>query len=108
VEFTVVLAIIFILQNRMTVAAWIAGEPKAASSGWSRVRRTLGETWHLLAILYITGAYLIYALHMEGGFTYVLRATLLSPILIIAARLLVSLVQRWSWRGFNRPAGTDC
>jgi moderate conductance mechanosensitive channel len=95
-----VLAIIFILQNRMTVAAWIAGEPKAASSGWSRVRRTLGETWHLLAILYITGAYLIYALHMEGGFTYVLRATLLSLILIIAARLLVSLVQRWSRRGF--------
>jgi small conductance mechanosensitive channel len=95
-----VLAIIFILQNRMTVAAWIAGEPKAASSGWSRVRRTLGETWHLLAILYITGAYLIYALHMEGGFTYVLRATLLSLILIIAARLLVSLVQRLSRRGF--------
>jgi moderate conductance mechanosensitive channel len=95
-----VLAIIFILQNRMTVAAWIAGEPKAASSGWSRVRRTLGETWHLLAILYITGAYLIYALHMEGGFTYVLRATLLSLILIIVARLLVSLVQRWSRRGF--------
>ena len=95
-----VLAIIFILQNRMTVAAWIAGEPKAASSGWSRVRRTLGETWHLLAILYITGAYLIYALHMEGGFTYVLRATLLSLILIIAARLLVSLVQGWSRRGF--------
>src|SRR5258708_23419462 len=53
-----VLAIIFILQNRVTVAAWIAGEPKAAS-GWSRVRRTLGETWPLLAILYITGAYLI-------------------------------------------------
>jgi small conductance mechanosensitive channel len=94
-----VLAIIFILQNRVTVAAWIAGEPKAAS-GWSRVRRTLGETWPLLAILYITGAYLIYALHMEGGFTYVLRATLLSLILIIAARLLVSLVQRLSRRGF--------
>jgi moderate conductance mechanosensitive channel len=94
-----VLAIIFLLQNRSNVAAWIAGEP-AAASGWSRVRRTLGETWHLLAILYIIGAYLIYALHMEGGFTYVLRATLLSLILIVAARLLVSFVQRLSRRGF--------
>jgi len=94
-----VLAIIFLLQNRSTVAAWIAGEP-AAASGWSRVRRTLGETWHLLAILYIIAAYLIYALHMEGGFTYVLRATLLSLILIVAARLLVSFVQRLSRRGF--------
>ena len=94
-----VLAIIFLLQNRSNVAAWIAGEP-AAACGWSRVRRTLGETWHLLAILYIIGAYLIYALHMEGGFTYVLRATLLSLILIVAARLLVSFVQHLSRRGF--------
>src|SRR5438874_9157653 len=94
-----VLGIIFLLQNRSTVAAWIAGEP-AAGSGWSRVRRTLGETWHLLAMLYIIGAYLIYALHMEGGFTYVLRATLLSLVLIVAARLLVSFVQHLSRRGF--------
>jgi small conductance mechanosensitive channel len=95
-----ILAIIFLLQNRSTIAAWITGEP-AASSGWSRVRRTLGETWHLLAILYIVGAYLIYALHIEGGFTYVLRATLLSLILIVAARLLVNFVQRLSRRGFS-------
>jgi small conductance mechanosensitive channel len=78
---------------------WIAGEP-AAASGWSRIRRTLGETWHLLAILYVIGAYLIYALHIESGFSYVLRATLLSLILIVAARLLVSFVQRLSRRGF--------
>jgi small-conductance mechanosensitive channel len=94
-----VLAIIFLLQNRTTVAAWIAGEP-AAASGWSRVRRTLGESWHLLAILYIIAAYLIYALHMEGGFAYVLRATLSSLVLIVAARLLVSFAQRLSRRGF--------
>jgi small-conductance mechanosensitive channel len=94
-----VLAIIFLLQNRATVAAWIAGEP-AAASGWSRVRRTLSESWHLLAILYIIAAYLIYALHMEGGFAYVLRATLSSLVLIVAARLLVSFAQRLSRRGF--------
>ena len=94
------LAIIFLLQNRLSIAAWITGEP-AAASGWSRVRRTLGETWHLLAILYIVGAYLIYALRIESGFTYVLRATLISLILIVAARLLVNFVQRLSRRGFS-------
>jgi small-conductance mechanosensitive channel len=94
-----VFAIIFLLQNRATVSAWIAGEP-ATASGWSRVRRTLAETWHLLAILYIVGAYLIYALHMQGGFAYVMRATVLSLVVIVAARLLVSLVQRLSRRGF--------
>ena len=95
-----ILAIIFLLQNRSAVAGWITGEP-VASSGWSRVRRTLGETWHLLAILYIVGAYLIYALRMEGGFAYTLRATLLSLILIVAARFLVGFVQRLSRRGFS-------
>jgi hypothetical protein len=52
-----VLAIIFLLQNRSSLAAWIAGEERAGASGWSRVRRTLGETWHLLAILYIIAAW---------------------------------------------------
>jgi moderate conductance mechanosensitive channel len=93
------LVIIFLLQNRASLAAWIAGEP-AGSSGWVRVRRTLGETWHLLAILYIIGAYLIYALHIEGGFAYVLRATVLSLIIIVSARLLAGFIKNLSRRGF--------
>jgi moderate conductance mechanosensitive channel len=93
------LAVIFLLQNRATIAGWIAGEP-ASATGWSRVRRSLGEIWHLLAILYIAGIYLIYALHISGGFVYVLRATLLSLVIIVAARVFVRLIQSWSRRGF--------
>jgi moderate conductance mechanosensitive channel len=94
-----VLAVIFLLQNRAAVAAWVSGEP-ASTSGWARVRRSLGEIWHLLAILYIVGAYGIYALHVEGGFIYVLRATLLSLVVIVAAQLLVRSIQGLSRRGF--------
>jgi small conductance mechanosensitive channel len=94
-----VLAIIFLLQNRATVAAWIAGDMSRAS-GWARVRRSLGEIWHLLAIFYIVGIYLIYALRIEGGFVYVLRATVLSLIVIVAARVVVRFVQGLSRRGF--------
>ena len=94
-----VLAIIFLLQNRATIAAWIAGEMPRAS-GWARVRRSLGEIWHLLAIVYIVGIYLIYALHIEGGFVYVLRATVLSLMVIVAARVVVRFVQGLSRRGF--------
>jgi len=93
------LTIIFLLQNRAIIAGWIAGQPPTAS-GWVRIRRTLAEIWHLFAILYILGIYLIYALHMEGGFTYVLRATVLSLIIIVAARLLARFVQGLSRRGF--------
>jgi small-conductance mechanosensitive channel len=94
-----VLAIIFLLQNRATVAAWIAGDMSGAS-GWGRVRRSLGEIWHLLAIVYIVGIYLIYALRIEGGFVYVLRATVLSLIVIVAARVVVRFVHGLSRRGF--------
>ena len=94
-----VLAIIFLLQNRATVAAWITGEMSGAS-GWARVRRSLGEIWHLLAIVYVIGIYLIYALRIEGGFVYVLRATALSLIVIVAAQVVVRFVQGLSRRGF--------
>jgi small conductance mechanosensitive channel len=93
------LTIIFLLQNRAGIAGWIAGQPPVAS-GWVRIRRTLAEIWHLFAILYIAGIYLIYALHMAGGFTYVLRATVLSLVIIVAARLLARFVQDLSRRGF--------
>src|ERR1700730_9962133 len=94
-----VLAIIFLLQNRASIAGWIAGEP-VGTAGWARIRRSLGEIWHLLAILYIIGIYLIYALHIEGGSLYVLRATVLSLLVIVAAHLLVRFVQGLSRRGF--------
>lgn len=94
-----ILAVIFLLQNRAPVSAWIAGEA-AGPSGWTRARRSLGEIWHVLAILYITGIYLIYALHTEGGFLYLLRATMLSLIIIIAARVIVRFVKGLSRRGF--------
>jgi moderate conductance mechanosensitive channel len=94
-----ILAVIFLLQNRAPVAAWISGEA-ASASGWARVRRSLGEIWHVLAILYIIGIYLIYALHIEGGFLYVLRATALSLIVVVAARVIVRFVQGLSRRGF--------
>ena len=78
------------------------GSPESGRGpGWGRVRRSLGEIWHLLAILYIVGIYLIYALRIEGGFGYVLRATALSLIVIVAAQLLVRFVQGLSRRGFS-------
>jgi moderate conductance mechanosensitive channel len=94
-----VLSIIFLLQNRAVIAYWISGE-SAGNSGWARVRRTLGEIWHLFAILYIVGIYLIYALQIEGGFVYVLRATILSLVILVVARLLVRFIQGLTRRGF--------
>ncbi len=93
------LAIVFLLQNRAPIAGWISGEGSAAS-GWGRVRRTFGEIWHILVILYIVGIYLIYALRIEGGFVYILRATVLSLVLVVVAQLVVRSIQGLSRHGF--------
>jgi small-conductance mechanosensitive channel len=93
------LTIIFLLQNRAPIARWITGTP-AAASGWGRIRRTLAEIWPVLAVLYVCGIYLIYALRIEGGFLYVTRATTLSLVVIVVAQLIVRFIRELSRRGF--------
>ena len=93
------LAIIFLLQNRSSIADWIGGDGLTAS-GWGRVRRTLADIWQLLAIFYIVGLYAIYALRIEGGFVYVARATALSVVVVVAARLIARSIHSLSRRGF--------
>jgi small conductance mechanosensitive channel len=93
------LAIIFVLQNRAQIAKWIAGTPTV--SGWGRIRRSLAEIWPVLAVIYISGIYLIYALRVHGGFVYVARATTLSLIVIVAAQVVVRFIRELSRRGFD-------
>jgi small conductance mechanosensitive channel len=103
-----VLAIIFVLQNRVAVAEWLRGRRSdagitgvsASANSWRILRNRLADTWHILAITYILGIYLVYALRVSDGFVYVLRGTLLTLAAIIVARLIVGLVKRASRRGF--------
>jgi small conductance mechanosensitive channel len=93
------LAVVFVLQNRTTVGRWIAGDGSGARPGWMRLRRHLGDTWHILAIVYIVAVDVVFSLHQEGGSAYVLRATALTLLVLFAARLLAHLVDRASARG---------
>lgn len=99
-----ILAIVFVLQNRAAVSEWVAGPSElpedARAAGWRRLRRRLAETWHILAIVYILGIFVVYALQVAGGFIYLLRATALSLVAIVGARLLVRFAERASARGF--------
>jgi len=95
-----VLGIVFILQNRAVVARWIEGSDPAESAGIPRLRRHIGQIWHVIAIAYIGAIYLAYALRVESGSGFVLRATLVSVVLVVGARLLVRFVERLSTRGF--------
>ena len=94
-------AVVFVLQNRASVGRWITGRaPEAAGTGFGRLRRYFGESWHILAIVYLLAVYVAYSLHDEHGTDYVLRATALSIGAVVVARLLVHAVERLSRRGF--------
>jgi moderate conductance mechanosensitive channel len=95
-----ILSIIFILQNRAAVAQWMQGTDQAESVGLIRLRSRIAEMWHILAILYIGAIYLVYALRAEGGASYILRATLVSLVVIVGASFLVRFIEQLSARGF--------
>src|SRR5438045_2889674 len=95
-----IFSIVFILQNRAVVAGWIEGSDTTESDGLSRMRRRLAEIWHIPAIVYVGAIYLAYALRVEGGSGFILRATLVSLVVIVGARLLVRFIEQLSAQGF--------
>ena len=98
-----VLAIVFVLQNRTTVAEWLRGDPAGNATrrtGWRLLRHRLADSWHILAIIYLLGTFGVFALHIEGGILILLRATVITAVVVLAAALGVQLVQRASQRGF--------
>ena len=94
------MAIVFVLDNRKRVAAWLGGQ--AGETGQvASLRRRLAELWHILAMIYIFAAYLVWALGVQGGFPFLARATVLSLLAIGAARALGHGLHRLYDRGIG-------
>ncbi|MEK9644275.1 MAG: hypothetical protein VW547_01895, partial [Alphaproteobacteria bacterium] len=79
----VLLATIFILQNRKSVGDAIRGGQERGSRGLRMMRRRFAEVWHGLAIIYVFALYLAWALEIRGGFEFVFEATLLSLVILV-------------------------
>jgi small conductance mechanosensitive channel len=94
---------IFVLQNRAPVAAWLKGG-RGDGAAWARMRRRIADVWHVLAILYIFAIYGVWALNIAGGFQFLFRASLLTVLLLAAARLLTKGIVRLVERGFALSA----
>jgi small conductance mechanosensitive channel len=100
------LVIILILQNREAMAHWIRGTPAPAGNHRIMpgvVRGRIAEIWHVIAIAYVAGLYMVWALEITGGFFYLARATVFT-LLVIAA---VAAGEVWLPRLFNRFSGLD-
>jgi small conductance mechanosensitive channel len=121
------MSVILVLQNRAAVAQRIAGGPLADppnpapndepmatplpdpdhSNGrahrFKLFRRQIGKIWHVLAIAYIVAGYLVWSFQIEGGFAFLLRATVLTAILFIVVRLADRFLRQVFDRSFALP-----
>ncbi|MFT5540599.1 MAG: small-conductance mechanosensitive channel, partial [Alphaproteobacteria bacterium] len=84
--------VVFVLQNRASVAAAIRGSGGDSLAGGARVR--LAGIWHLAAITYIAAVYLVGLFKVEGGFEFLLTATVWSVLAIIAAKVIIVAANR--------------
>lgn len=96
-----VLVVMLILQNRQPVAQWLRrrGDGRLGPR-LSQVRDRLASVWHVLAVLYIVAIFLIWALRIEGGFDYVVEASLWTAAVLAGAALLSGLLRRLISRAF--------
>ena len=95
------MAVVFVLQNRASVAAWIRGRRPEAPGTLYRLRSLVAGVWHLLALLYVIGAYIVWIAGIKGGFELIARGSLLTLAIIVAARILATAVSQLIARGFT-------
>jgi small-conductance mechanosensitive channel len=122
-----VLAVVFVMQNRQAVAQWLrprpaqmpgagaedgadailpegpASAPPRRPRALDAARHRLADVWHILVTVYIVGLFAVYALRIEGGFSFVFRSTLLTVMVLVAARLLIRATGQLAQRGFAIP-----
>lgn len=94
------LVIVFLLQNRQTVAGWLRG-PEEGESQLGVLRRRAADLWHILAIVYVLATYGVWALEVKGGFAFLFRATILTLAIVGAARALQHGLDAIIARGFR-------
>ena len=94
--------VVVIMQNRTAVKQWITGNGNGAAL--SGLRQRLADVWHILAIVYVFATYVVWALDIEGGFEFLLRATVLTLIVLGLRRLVTTALHRLVERGFALSA----
>jgi len=97
--FVVLLTIVFILQNRNHVTKWLRGG-RAGQQNNGNFRARLADIWHVPAILYVIAMFAVWALAIEDGFSKLLQSTLLTILVLFAARLIVLGLVRAARRVF--------
>lgn len=86
-----VMLIILVLQNRKDVREWLEPGDELAQRRrvFGAILDRFADIWYIFAILLILATFLVWLLDVQGGFSYILRATLLSFVIVVVARVIV-------------------
>jgi small-conductance mechanosensitive channel len=97
------LLFIFVMQNRATVAGMIRGrmDEERARSMLSSLRIRLSGIWHFVAAIYLILLYGVWAIGIPNGFTYLLRATVLTVVILALTEGLLRLLDALFRRGLS-------
>jgi small-conductance mechanosensitive channel len=107
--FTVML-VVMIVQNREAVARRIAGT--GARDGrpldeWQILRARFADVWHVLAACYVVGAFLVWALGVPNGFSFLASATLWTAVTLAGLRAAFLLLGRLGTRASRMLTGDE-
>jgi len=95
-----IMLVAVVVEFRRPVSRWIRGtgmalaRPPGIDRRVASLRNGLAEVWHVLAMLYVLAAFAIWALRVEGGFEFLLRATLFTAAILVVARLASGAIAR--------------
>jgi moderate conductance mechanosensitive channel len=97
------LLFIFVMQNRVSVAVMIRGRMDEARTRniLSSLRIRLAGIWHLVAALYLVLLYGVWAIGIPNGFTWILRATVLTLAVLALTQGLLRLLDALFRRGLS-------
>jgi small conductance mechanosensitive channel len=106
-----VILIGLVITERKDIARWIRGDRDADEGSRPSVlrslRQRLADVWHLLAIAYLGATFAVFVFDIEGGFDFILHGTLVSALVIAAARLSIHLVDHAVARGATLTHGSS-
>jgi len=86
-----VMAITIVLRNRAGVAELIRARP-GHNGPMARWRKRLASVWHGIAVLYLMGLWLVWAVDVPDGFRRLLNFFVVTMLVAIVARMLRNLL----------------
>ena len=97
------LLFIFVMQNRATVGMMIRGrvDEDSTRSMLTSLRIRLSGIWHLVAAIYLILLYGVWAIGIPNGFSYILRSTVLTLLVLAVTQGLLSLLDALFRRGLS-------